>query len=76
MEHRVIYQKGPAADVERMAELFASESAEQQLESLQQELDNELERLYEALQQGDTVASEASKEKLRKLRMELIRLEW
>ncbi|MFD1176129.1 hypothetical protein ACFQ3W_07445 [Paenibacillus puldeungensis] len=76
MEHRVIYQKGPAADVERMAELFASESAEQQLESLQQELDDELERLYEALQQGDTVASEASKEKLRKLRMELIRLEW
>lgn len=76
MEHRVIYQKGPAADVERMAELFASESAEQQLESLQKELDDELQKLYEALQQGDTVASEASKEKLRKLRMELIRLEW
>ncbi|WP_068785055.1 hypothetical protein [Paenibacillus phocaensis] len=76
MEHRVIYQKGPVVDTAQMAELFASESAEQQLAQLQEELDAELERLFEAIQQGDAEASEACKEKLRKLRLELMQLEW
>ncbi|MGG6310026.1 hypothetical protein [Paenibacillus macerans] len=76
MEHRVIYQKGPTVDTAQMAEMFASESAEQQLAHLQQELDAELERLFEALQQGDRETTEACKEKLRKLRIELLRLEW
>ena len=34
------------------------------------------ERLFEAIQQGDTEASDACKERLRKLRMELMQLEW
>ncbi|MMZ71848.1 hypothetical protein D1872_354920 [compost metagenome] len=59
-----------------MAEMYASESAEQQLAHLQEELDAELERLFEAIQQGDTETSEACKERLRKLRLELLRLEW
>ncbi|MGG3453588.1 MULTISPECIES: hypothetical protein [Paenibacillus] len=76
MEHRVIYQKGPVVDTAQMAEMYASESAEQQLAHLQEELDAELERLFEAIQQGDTETSEACKERLRKLRLELLRLEW
>ncbi|MBM6998403.1 hypothetical protein D3C76_88710 [compost metagenome] len=76
MEHRVIYQKGPVLDTAQMAEMYASESAEQQLAHLQEELDAELERLFEAIQQGDTETSEACKERLRKLRLELLRLEW
>ncbi|GIP51858.1 MULTISPECIES: hypothetical protein [Paenibacillus] len=76
MEHRVIFQKGPVLDTGKMAEMFASQSAEQQLESLQQELDRELEMLYEALQKGDKELAEICKEKLRKLRIKLIRLEW
>lgn len=76
MEHRVIYQKGPAVDTLQMAEMFASASAEQQLADLRQELDAELERLFAAMQTGDRETSEACKEKLRKLRIELLRLEW
>ncbi|MCK8486091.1 hypothetical protein M0651_02780 [Paenibacillus sp. MBLB2552] len=76
MEHRVIYQKGPVVDTAQMAEMYASESAEQQLAHLQEELDAELERLFEAIQQGDTETTEACKERLRKLRLELLRLEW
>lgn len=76
MEHRVIFQKGPVLDTGKMAEMYASQSAEQQLESLQQELDRELETLYEALQKGDKELAEICKEKLRKLRIKLIRLEW
>lgn len=76
MEHKVIYQKSPVVDMEKMTEMFASQSAERQLESLQQELDRELENLYEAMQKGDLESAEQCKEKLRKLRMQLIRLEW
>lgn len=76
MEHKVIYQKSPAVDMEKMTEMFASQSAERQLESLQQELDRELENLYEAMQKGDLESAEQCKEKLRKLRIQLIRLEW
>ncbi|MFR9708455.1 hypothetical protein ACL02P_03355 [Paenibacillus sp. MB22_1] len=76
MEHRVIFQKGPIVDMAQMAEMFASEAAEERLAQLQKELDTELERLFEAIQQGDTEASEACKERLRKLRMELMQLEW
>jgi hypothetical protein len=76
MEHRVIFQKGPIVDMAQMAEMFASEAAEERLAQLQKELDTELERLFEAIQQGDAEASEACKERLRKLRMELMQLEW
>lgn len=76
MEHRVIFQKGPIVDMAQMAEMFASEAAEERLAQLQKELDTELERLFEAIQQGDAEASEACKERLRKLRMELMQFEW
>lgn len=76
MEHRVIYQKSPLVDTVQMAEMFASRSAERQLEQLQRELDVELERLFEAMQHGDDKTKEACKERLRKLRLELLMLEW
>ncbi|NWL89515.1 hypothetical protein DMN77_18335 [Paenibacillus sp. 79R4] len=76
VEHKVIYQKGPVVDVKKMAELYMAQLAEKQLESLQKELDAELEKLYDALQKGDQESAEACKEKLRNIRLELIRLEW
>ncbi|MEK4511796.1 hypothetical protein [Paenibacillus sp. FSL K6-2524] len=76
VEHRVIFQKGPMVDRRKLAEIFASEAAECQLKSLEQELDDELAKLSVALQCGDEEAVEACKEKLRNLRIELIRLEW
>ncbi|MNE38289.1 hypothetical protein D3C80_1321830 [compost metagenome] len=76
MEHRVIYQKGPLIDIAKISEMYASESAEQRIEWLQQELDDELERLYEAIQKSDQVIVESCKEKLKSIRRELIQLEW
>lgn len=76
VEHRVIFQKGPVVDPRKFAELFTSQSAEWQLQSLRQELDAELEKLFDALECGDKDIVEACKEKLRRLRIELIRLEW
>lgn len=76
VEHRVIFQKGPMLDMERVAELLASQSAEQQIESLQKRLDEELDQLYDAMKSGDEQLIEDCKEKLRKLRIQLIQLEW
>lgn len=76
VEHRVIFQKGPIVDRRLLAEIFASQSAERQLQNLQQELDTELAKLSGALHCGDEEIVEACKEKLRSLRIELIRLEW
>lgn len=76
VEHRVIFQKGPMLDMERILELMASQSAEHQMESLQKELDEELGHLYDAMQSGDEEIIEDCKEKLRKLRIQLIQLEW
>lgn len=76
MEHRVIYQKGPIIDIVKMSEMYASESAEQRLELLQLELDDELEKLYDALQKGENEIVDSCKEKLKLIRIELIRLEW
>lgn len=76
VEHKVIFQKGPILDTERIVELLASQSAERQIESLQKELDEELDHLYDAMQSGDEQMIEDCKEKLRKLRTQLIQLEW
>ncbi|MNW34117.1 hypothetical protein D3C74_110880 [compost metagenome] len=76
MEHRVIYQKGPIIDIVKMSEMYASKSAEQRLELLQLELDDELEKLYDALQKGENDIVDSCKEKLKLIRIELIRLEW
>lgn len=76
MEHKVLYQKGPAIDTKKLTELYASEAVERQIENLQKQLDEELERLFEALQSGDKEAAEACKKKLKQLRFELFQLEW
>ncbi|WP_110932232.1 hypothetical protein [Paenibacillus bouchesdurhonensis] len=76
VEHKVIFQKGPILDMARIAELLASQSAEHQMESLQKELDEELDHLYDAMQSGDEQMIENCKEKLRRLRIQLIQLEW
>lgn len=76
VEHRVLYQKNLLMDAEQMIDMFISQSAERQLVQLQRELDEELERLHEALERGDAAASEESKEKLKKLRLLLLQLEW
>lgn len=76
VEHRVIYQKGPLVDIEKMSIIYDSDWAEQRLHILERDLDDELARLFDALQKEDNEIIELCKEKLRKIRIELIQLEW
>ncbi|WP_276352667.1 hypothetical protein [Cohnella caldifontis] len=75
MEHRIIYQKKPQVTVEDMIQAFKSERAEQRAAVLRLEIDYELAVLHEALREGRSEASEASKEKLRAMRIEMLQLE-
>lgn len=76
VEHRVIYQKGPLVDIEKMSIIYDSDWAEQRLHILERELDDELAALFDAMQKEDNEMIELCKEKLRKIRIELIQLEW
>ncbi|MNR65786.1 hypothetical protein D3C85_1889800 [compost metagenome] len=72
----MLYQKGVDPSFEKMTYMYNSQSAEHEIESLQGEVDAELERLYEAMKSGDEKAADTSKEKLKKLRRGLMELEW
>ncbi|MOA63104.1 hypothetical protein D3C78_1887150 [compost metagenome] len=56
--------------------MYASDSAEERLELLQRELDDELEKLYDAMQKGNDDIVKSCKEKLTLIRIELLQLEW
>ncbi|MBW5444726.1 hypothetical protein GE107_01420 [Cohnella sp. CFH 77786] len=75
MEHRIIYQKKPQVTVEDMIQAFKSNRAEQRAAVLRYEIDYELAVLHEALRQGRTEEAEASKQKLRGMRTEMLQLE-
>ncbi|MNJ66709.1 hypothetical protein D3C77_628040 [compost metagenome] len=59
-----------------MSIIYDSDWAEQRLHILERDLDDELARLFEAMQKEDAEIIELCKEKLRKIRIELIQLEW
>jgi len=75
MEHRILYQKSSQITVEDMMEAFRSNRAEQRAAVLRYEIDYELAVLHDALQSGNTEQAEASKERLEKLRIEMLQLE-
>jgi len=75
MEHRILYQKNSQVTVEDMIEAFRSNRAEQRAAVLRYEIDYELAVLHDALQNGNTEQAEASKERLKKLRIEMLQLE-
>lgn len=75
MEHRIIFQKRPQITVEDMVQAFRSKRAEHRAGVLRLELDYELAVLHEALAEGRTEDAEASKEKLRTMRVEMLLLE-
>lgn len=76
MEHKVLYQKAPQLSVDKLSEWFESTMAEERLEALRQQLDEELDRLNEALLAGDSKKVERCKQNLRQIRRELLELEW
>ncbi|MFC4601948.1 hypothetical protein [Cohnella hongkongensis] len=75
MEHRIIFQKRPQVTVEDMVQAFKSNRAELRAGVLRLEIDYELAVLHEAIESGRTEAVEASKEKLKVMRMEMLQLE-
>jgi hypothetical protein len=75
MEHRIIYQKKPFVTIEEMIKAFQSKRAEERAIVLRYELDYELSMLFDALQDGNEEAANASKEKLAVLRTEMLQLE-
>ncbi|MGO4375456.1 hypothetical protein [Paenibacillus sp. 2TAB19] len=75
MEHRIIYQKKPFVTIEEMIKAFQSKRAEERAIVLRYELDYELSMLFDALQDGNEEAANASKGKLAVLRTEMLQLE-
>jgi hypothetical protein len=75
MEHRIIFQKRPQVTVEDMVQAFKSKRAEHRAGVLRLEIDYELAVLHEAIESGWTETIEASKEKLKGMRTEMLMLE-
>lgn len=77
MVQNIIFgQKEPLLDAKRLEELMSSQAAEQQLEQLEQALNLELDLLNALLEKGDHEAIEACKERLQRIRRQLMMLEW
>lgn len=75
-QQKVLYQKGPFMTEQEISKMYFSKEGDLRLQLLRLELDDELERLYEAMQVGDAEKAEKSKEKLAALSKELMMLEW
>ncbi|KKO52201.1 hypothetical protein [Paenibacillus sp. DMB20] len=73
---RVLYQKGNPMTEQEMVRLLESKEGERRLLLCRLETDDELEKLYEAMQAGDEKAAAESKKRLQELSLELFRLEW
>jgi hypothetical protein len=78
MEHKVLYQKDamPVPSMAKMTRMFKSRLSEQRTELLLKELDEQLEKLYAAVQAGERDEAEAIKKGLEDIRRNLLELEW
>ncbi|WP_438351543.1 hypothetical protein ACP8HI_13400 [Paenibacillus sp. FA6] len=75
-EQRVLYQKGTYFSEREMNDMYFSLEGDLRLQLRRIEVDEELEKLYEAMKESDTVKMELCKERLRELCRELSTLEW
>ena len=75
-EQRVLYQKGTYFSEREMNDMYYSLEGDLRLQIRRIEVDEELEKLYEAMKEDDTVEMELCKERLRELCQELLALEW
>ncbi|MWV45175.1 hypothetical protein GRF59_16235 [Paenibacillus sp. HJL G12] len=75
-QQRVLYQKGPFMTEQEISKLYFSTEGEMRLLLLRLEVDDELERLHEALQSGDHEKAELCRQKLTDLSKQLLMLEW
>ncbi|MNR36886.1 hypothetical protein D3C85_1548610 [compost metagenome] len=75
-QQRVLYQKGPLLTDQELTKLFYSGEGEERIQQRRVEVDEELDRMNEALRSKDPELVEASRVKLAKLAGELNMLEW
>lgn len=61
---------------QEISKLYFSKEGEMRLLLLRLEVDDELERLHEALQNGDEEKAELSRQKLAEMSKQLLMLEW
>lgn len=74
-EQRILYQKESTPTRESLNTLYMSMEGEQRIASIEDQIDESLDRLNAALKAGDLETAEACKKMLENLRFELIRLE-
>ncbi|OAB30234.1 hypothetical protein PMSD_20850 [Paenibacillus macquariensis subsp. defensor] len=75
-QQRVLFQKGTYFTEQEMSKMFYSLEGDLRIQLRRIEVDEELDKLYEAMETNDTVEIELCKERLRELSRELMRLEW
>jgi len=75
-QQRVLFQKGTYFTEQEMSKMFYSLEGDLRIQLRRIEVDEELDKLYEAMEANDTVEIELCKERLRELSRELMRLEW
>ncbi|MHA0858213.1 hypothetical protein [Paenibacillus sp. CMAA1364] len=75
-EQRVLYQKGDSFSEREMNEMYYSSEGDLRLQLQRMEMDDELEKLYEAMKENDTQKIEVCKERLSEISRELTTLEW
>ncbi|GGF85507.1 hypothetical protein GCM10010912_33510 [Paenibacillus albidus] len=75
-QQRVLYQKGPLLSDQELTKLYYSVEGEDRIRQRRVEVDEQLDRLNEALKAGDTVRAEKCKVELAHLTRELNKLEW
>ncbi|AIQ52301.1 hypothetical protein [Paenibacillus sp. FSL R7-0331] len=75
-QQRVLYQKGPLLTDQELSKLFYSVEGEERIRQRRVEVDEELDRLNEALRSKDDSLITACRSKLALLSRELDQLEW
>ncbi|QWU13442.1 hypothetical protein SAMN04487895_103106 [Paenibacillus sophorae] len=75
-QQKVLYQKGPLLSDQELTKMFYSTLGEERVRERRLEVDEELDRLSDALARGDKQQVKLSKEKLVFLTKELMKLEW
>jgi hypothetical protein len=75
-QQRVLYQKGPLLSDQELTKLFYSIEGEERIRDRRLEVDEQLDRLSEAMRNGDSAEAEACTAKLNTLTRELAALEW
>ncbi|AJS57820.1 hypothetical protein [Paenibacillus sp. IHBB 10380] len=75
-QQRVLFQKAPLVTEQEMAGMYHSNEGDLRLKLRQVEMDDELEKLYQAMENKDTEMIQQCKDQLSLISRELMMLEW